>query len=258
MSRVECVALPRTQRRCGRCSAGVAEALRSPYVAVTAGHGELLAAVGLAPVGHRVHRAVLAHAGETVGHLEVAARSSRDRLTGRDRRLVEALAGPVAAAVHAGQMAREVQASRARILAVREAERSRLRADLHDGLGPSLSGVALGLEAAESSIAAHPQRVAEMLPVLRREVDVLVGEVRGIIDDLARTQVDLVAAVRGHVDSLLATGTAGRLSCSGPIEVLPGDVAVAAQRIAREALSNAVRHSRATQIRFPWPLPQMR
>ncbi len=228
--------------------AGVAEALRSPYVAVTAGHGELLAAVGLAPVGHRVHRAALAHAGETVGHLEVAARSSRDRLTGRDRKLVEALAGPVAVAVHAGRMAREVQASRSRILAVREAERSRLRADLHDGLGPSLSGVALGLEAAESSIADHPQRVAEMLPVLRREVDVLVAEVRGIIDDLGPTQVDLVAAVRGHVDSLLATGQQVAFCCSGPIEVLPGDVAVAAQRIAREALSNAVRHSRAAQI----------
>ena len=228
--------------------AGVAQALRSPYVGVTVGPDGPPATVGSADVGHQLHRVVLQHAGKTVGRLDVAARSTRDRLSARDRRLVEALAGPVAAAVDAGLMAREVQASRSRILAVREAERSRLRADLHDGLGPSLSGIALGLEAAQSSITAHPQRVAEMLPVLRHEVDSLVDEVRGIIDDLGPTEVDLVAAVRGHVDSLVATGQQVAFFCSGRVEALPGDVAVAAQRIAREALSNAARHSRATQI----------
>ncbi len=228
--------------------AGVAEALRSPYVAVTAGQGELLAAVGSPPADHRLHQVGLEHGGELVGRLDVSTRSSRDRLHGQDRRLLETLAGPVAAAVHAGLMAREVQASRARILAIREAERSRLRADLHDGLGPSLSGVALGLEAAESSIRVHPQRVAEILTVLRREVDALVGEVRGLIDDLGPTEVDLVAAVRGHVDSLVTTGQRVAFCCSGPVDGLPDDVAVAAQRIAGEALSNAARHSRASRI----------
>lgn len=227
--------------------AGVAEALRSPYVAVTAGD-ELLAAVGAEPAAHRMYRVALEHAGDCVGRLEVAARTSRDRLHRKDRRLLEALAGPVAAAVSAGLMTREVAASRSRILAVRQAERARLRADLHDGLGPSLSGVALGLEAAESSVATNPERVAGMLPVLRHEVDSLVDEVRGIIDDLGPTQVDLVAAVRGQVESLVATGRTIAFSCTGPVEGLDGDVAVAAQRIAREALSNAVRHAKATHI----------
>jgi signal transduction histidine kinase len=228
--------------------AGVAEALRSPSVAVTTGEGEVLAAVGVPPAGHRLHRVALEHAGESVGRLDVAARTARDRLSGRDRRLLEALAGPVAAAVSAGLLAREVEASRSRILAVRQAERARLRADLHDGLGPSLSGVALGLEAAESSVSVDPGRVAEMLPVLRREVDALVTEVRGIIDDLGPTQVDLVAAVRGQVESLVATGRTVAFSCTGPVDDLAGDVAVAAQRIAGEALSNAVRHAQATRI----------
>ena len=227
--------------------AGVAEALRSPYVAVTRGE-ELLAAVGVAPAGHRLHQISLEHAGESVGRLDVAARTSRDRLHGQDGRLLEALAGPVAAAVSAGLMTREVEASRSRILVVRQAERARLRADLHDGLGPSLSGVALGLEAAESSVAANPGRVAEMLPILRHEVDSLVTEVRAIIDDLGPTQVDLVAAVRGQVESLVATGRTVAFSCTGPVDGLAGDVAVAAQRIAGEALSNAVRHARATRI----------
>jgi signal transduction histidine kinase len=228
--------------------AGVAEALRSPYVAVTSGGAELLAAVGVPPAGHRLHQVALEHAGEAVGRLDVAARTARDRLNGRDRRLLEALAGPVAAAVSAGLMTREVEASRSRILAVRQAERARLRADLHDGLGPSLSGVALGLEAAESSVGTNPERVAGMLPVLRHEVDSLVAEVRGIIDDLGPTEVDLVAAVRGQVESLVATGRTVAFSCTGPVDGLAGDVAVAAQRIAGEALRNAVRHARATRI----------
>jgi signal transduction histidine kinase len=229
--------------------AGVAAALRSPYVAVTAAEGDGPSAeVGGSPSGHHLHRVALQHAGEVVGHLDVAARSSREGLSIRDRRLVEALAGPVAAALRASAMAREVEASRARILAVRETERTRLRNDLHDGLGPSLSGIALGLEAAESSIGTNPERAAEMLPVLRREVDSLIGEVRHIIDDLGPSELDLVAAVRGHVDSLVATGQRVSFTCTGVVEGLPGDVAVAAQRIAGEALSNAARHAGASRI----------
>jgi two-component system, NarL family, sensor kinase len=227
---------------------GIAEALRSPYVAVTGGDGVPLAEAGSAHARHRLHVVELEHAGEAVGRLLVAPRTTRDRFGAADRRLLDALAGPVAAAVRAGLMTQEVAASRARVLAVRESERSRLRADLHDGLGPSLSGVALGLEAAESSLAERPARVAEMLPVLRREVDHLVTEVRGIIDDLGPTQLDLVTALRGQVESASASGRVVELHHSGPVDRLPGAVAVAAHRIAGEALSNAVRHAGATRI----------
>jgi two-component system, NarL family, sensor kinase len=232
----------------GPMLAGIAEALRSPYVAVAAPDGEPLAAVGTPHVRHRLHEVELRHAGDLVGHLQVAPRTARDRFAALDRRLLDALAGPVAAAVRASLMTREVAASRARVLAVREAERSRLRADLHDGLGPSLSGVALGLEAAEASLSDRPERVAEMLPVLRREVDNLVTEVRAIIGDLGPTELDLVAALRGQVESASASGRLVELHHSGPVDQLPGDVAVAAQRIAGEALSNAVRHAGATRI----------
>jgi signal transduction histidine kinase len=225
----------------------VAEALRSPYVRVSTPDGGLLAEVGR-PGNHRLHVVDLSFGGEDVGRLAVAPRTARDRFGTADRRLLDALAGPVAAAVHAGLLTREVTASRARILAVREAERLRLRADLHDGLGPSLSGVALGLEAAEGALDAHPARVPEILGVLRQEVDKLVGEVRGIIDDLGPSEVDLVAAVRGHVETVAAAGHPVSFSHSGLGEPVPGAVAVAAQRIAGEALTNAVRHSRAAQI----------
>ncbi len=43
-------------------------------------------------------------------------------------------------------LADALSASRARLVQAREEERRRLRRDLHDGIGPTLAGVALGLD----------------------------------------------------------------------------------------------------------------
>jgi two-component system, NarL family, sensor kinase len=227
---------------------GIAEALRSPYVAVQDADGAPLAAVGV-PADLPVHEVALSYAGEPVGTLAVGGRTARNPLSAADRALVAALAGPVAVAVRAALMALEVAESRARVLAVREAERQRLRGDLHDGLGPSLSGVALGLEAARGSVLQHAERLPEILDVLHHEVESLVTEVRAIIDDLGPGDVDLLASLRGHVEAANAAGgVVVELAHTGPVDRLPGEVAVAAQRIAGEAFNNALRHASATRI----------
>lgn len=227
---------------------GVAQALRSPYVALHGRDGEVLAQVG--SLGDRpVHAVDLEYAGQAVGRLSAAGRTPRDPLGAADRRLLAALAVPVAAAVRAGLTARELDESRSRVLAVREGERRRLREDLHDGLGPSLSGVALGLEAARRSVGTHPARVPEILDVLHDEVESLVVEVRSIIEDLGPGDVDLSAAVRHHVDTVAAGGDVEvELAESGDLLAVPGEVAVTAHRIAGEALTNAVRHAHARRI----------
>jgi signal transduction histidine kinase len=227
--------------------AGIAEALRSPRVAVYDADG-VVTGVGAEANGHPVLRVPLEYAGARVGELVVAGRTERDGLGRADRRLVDALSGPVAAAVHAARTARELGESRARVLAVRESERTRLRADLHDGVGPSLSGISLGLEAAIGAVDTHPERVPEILDVVHREVGSLVSEVRGIIDDLGPVDVDLLAAVRRQVDAVVASGVCVALQHGGEV-LSPGPaVSVAAQRIAGEALTNAVRHAQATRI----------
>jgi signal transduction histidine kinase len=227
--------------------AGIAEALRSPRVAVVDGEVEV-AAVGSVDRSHPVHRVPLEYAGERIGELVVAARTERDRIGHTDRRLVAALSAPVAAAVHAARTARELSESRARVLAVREAERTRLRADLHDGVGPSLSGISLGLEAALGAVDTSPERVPEILGVVHREVGSLVTEVRGIIDDLGPADVDLLGSLRSQVEAVMASGIDVALRHGDSPVSAPPAVVVAAQRIAREALSNAVRHAHATRI----------
>jgi signal transduction histidine kinase len=228
---------------------GISRALRSPAVSVRDADGRVLGAVGTVRPD-AAYEVVLEYAGEQVGVLAVAARTEGERFGRRDRDLVAVLAGPVAAAVRARLLAAELAESRARVLAVREGERRRLREDLHDGLGPSLSGVSLGLEAARRAVTTQPARVPEILEVVHREVDGLVAEVRGIIDDLGPGEVDLVAAVRGQTEAVLATGDVEvELIHAGDFDDVPGEVAVAAQRIAGEALTNAVRHAAATTVR---------
>jgi signal transduction histidine kinase len=226
---------------------GIAAALRSPRVAVYDDQG-VVAEVGTAVEGHPEHRVQLEYAGAEVGELVVAGRTEHDRLGRTDRRLVAALSGPVAAAVHAARSARELGESRARVLAVRESERTRLRADLHDGVGPSLSGISLGLEAALGAVARNPERVPEILGIVHREVGSLVSEVRGIIDDLGPADVDLLASLQRHVEAVATAGVCVELRHGRETPRLDAQVAVAAQRIAGEALTNAARHAGATRI----------
>lgn len=226
-------------------AAAVAGAVRSPYVAVVAPQGTVLAEAGT-PVPHAAEEVVLRHEGEAVGVLRVARRTPKDAFSAADQRILTALAGPVAVAVRAVRLTEELGESRTRVIAVRESERRRLRNDLHDGLGPSLSGVALGIEAALR--AEDPQAVGEILRVVHHEVAGLVGEVRGLIDELGPAGLEpggLVTSLRAQAEAVGAlAGVVVSVDAEQP-PPLPGPVEVALHRVAGEALTNVARHAGA-------------
>jgi signal transduction histidine kinase len=137
----------------------------------------------------------------------------------------------------------------------REEERRRLRRDLHDGLGPQLAGITLGLEIAARTTAREESTVASLVETLRAETAASVEEVRRIIADLrppALDQIGLVTALRQHAD-LLSSRSSGRLrvdvTAGHPLPPLPAAVEVAAYRIALEAMTNTARHSGAHACR---------
>ncbi|MFI6521073.1 sensor histidine kinase [Spirillospora sp. NPDC050679] len=164
--------------------------------------------------------------------------------------LVGAFAAGAAVAHLAGiphllRMTSDLQRSRERILAGREEERRRLRNDLHDGLGPTLAGLAHSLDAARLTLAGEPERIEPVLTELRDRLAVTVGEIRELAHGLRPPALDDLGLV-GAIESL-ADGCSDRVDVrfDGDPEDLPAAVEVAAYRIVTEAVSNIRRHARA-------------
>lgn len=228
--------------------ATVTAAVRAPGASVLDDGGRVLATEGSTADGATLPLRV---SGRSVGGLHVAARAPGEAYSQGDRRLLAALAPQVAAVVRALGLAEALEAERDRVVAATRVERDRLRRDLHDGLGPSLSGVGLGLQALDDATAAGDgATAAELLCRIREEVAAAVGEVRQIIDGLRPAVLDgvgLAAAVRRHADAV-AAGVQVDLDVAD-LPPLPPGVETAAYRIAQEALTNVVRHAGARRVR---------
>lgn len=230
--------------------ASISSTLRLPYVAIES-RDRRLAAVGQRPTAGPPVIIELEYDGAPVGTLTVALRPGERRLADIDRRVLATLAAPLAVAVHAMAVSAELQESRERIVEAREEERRRLRRELHDGLGPTLTGIAFAADAAANQIQ-DPARAGELLATLRRDARTALADVRRVVDDLrppALDELGLIGALRQRADQLSwrADGAAVQVRMEVPAQVppLPAAVEVAAYRIATEALTNVARHSRA-------------
>ena len=190
--------------------------------------------------------------GEQVGVLEVVPRAGQSRLGHADHRVLAALAGPVASAAYAFRLSGDLADSHRRLLGAREEERRRLRRDLHDGLGPQLAGVVMGLDVVRSSLArGETTRAAELSGTVTDQARTAVEDVRRLVSGLRPPVLDdlgLVGALRSAGPASVGHGPVVTVTSEGELEPLPAAVEVAAYRIAQEAMTNAVRHSAATRI----------
>jgi two-component system NarL family sensor kinase len=231
--------------------AAIREALRLPYVAVEH-EGKILAADGEPPP--QLHSWPLTYDGRPVGNIQCGLRRGERRMSDADAPALGMLAAPVAAALHATLLTNDLQASRERIIATQEEERHRLRRELHDGLGPTLTGIAFGADAAANLIDTHPEQATDLLTTLRRDTRAALADVRRLVDDLrprALDELGLVGALQQRADQLAwrADGQSVDVKLEVPSEMppLPAAVEVATYRVATEALTNVVRHSKATE-----------
>jgi signal transduction histidine kinase len=230
----------------------VASALRSPYVAVHLGDDPTPAAETGQPSASvpTVSVPLLLH-GRSAGSLVVAQRTAREPFGRRDLTLLDGLAPQVAVAAHAAALTRDLRASRESLVLAREEERRRIRRDLHDGLGPALAGVALGIDAARRSLPRGTGEAGDLdavLAELTTEVQVAVADVRRLVHDLrppVLDQLGLVPAVVEYAARLTERGGPAISVSAGDLPVLPAAVEVAAYRTVTEALTNVARHSGA-------------
>ncbi|MET7402520.1 histidine kinase, partial [Dactylosporangium sp. NPDC005572] len=140
-----------------------------------------------------------------------------------------------------------------RAVAALEEERRRVRRDLHDGLGPALTGIAYSADAVANLLHANPGEAAQILRDLRGEARDAIAEIRRIVYGLrprALDELGLVGAVRQQVSRLrTADGRFLTVTFDAARDLaenaagLPAAVEVAAYRMAVEALTNVARHA---------------
>ncbi|WP_248959515.1 sensor histidine kinase [Sphaerisporangium perillae] len=201
-------------------------------------------------VGETPRQIPLVWHGETVGHLLLGPPGARRFAAAHDERVLSTLAPYAADVAHAVRMAADLQRSRERILTAREEERRRLRRDLHDGLGQTLSSMAMTINLARSSLKTSPESADTLLRDLRTGMDAVSGDIRQLVYGLRPPALDdlgLADAVR----ALAGEGPpAATVETTGELSDLPAAVEVAVYRIVQEALTNMRRHAHATSARI--------
>jgi two-component system NarL family sensor kinase len=233
--------------------ATVERALRLKYVAIefTGRAGPEVAASTGEPTAD-THRLPLTFSGEPVGTLVAGGTGVLRR---RDRVALAEIAAHLGAAVHTARLTRDLRRSRDRLVRAREEERRRLLHELHDGLGPTLAAIALGIDAARGAVAGGSGTAALLLR-LRAELADAIAEIRRLAHGLrppVLDQIGLVAAVRAYAGALASrTAQIGgheavtiMLEAPTVMPKLPASVDVAAYRIVCEALTNVTRHASA-------------
>lgn len=152
---------------------------------------------------------------------------------------------------------RNETATRERVEAAREEERTRIARELHDELGSTLTRVRWDIEALEKEVTASPQTspvVHERFEEAARLVDSTLESIQRIAAELRPTILDdlgLVASLESQVQQFQrSTGITCRLDVlideeeGGPTRTQ----ATALFRIVQEALTNVTRHARASLV----------
>ncbi|CAM3612292.1 histidine kinase [Smaragdicoccus niigatensis] len=229
----------------------IRSALRLPYA-------ELRDRAGLvASSGERVslvETIQLEHAGAHLGELVVGVRVGQRRLSTADQSVLALIASPLALAIHTATLSAEVQRSAEEASRARTAERRRLRHDLHDGLGPLLTGIAFHADAADNLHVRDPERAHLLVTSIRETVAEAISEVRVLLDQLRPTSVEelgLVGAIEHHAVSMSQRADGSRLMIVIDADDLPQLSPVAETaifRVVSEALNNVARHSAAERV----------
>jgi PAS domain S-box-containing protein len=145
--------------------------------------------------------------------------------------------------------AAELRAARRRIIEAADAARAQLTRDLHDGAQQQFVSAVLNLDLAERKITAEPEKATRLRQMAIEQARQGIEELRKLAAGIhpgILTDRGLCAAVRALASRLpipaTVTGTLDRR--------LPTPVEASVYFFISEALTNAIKHSRAEQIRI--------
>jgi signal transduction histidine kinase len=185
--------------------------------------------------------------GEVFGNLYLTNKTGEDEFTEMDQELSVGLASAAGVAIENARLHTRVQQ-----LAVVE-DRERIARDLHDTVIQRLFATGLSLQATARMARSDPSATASRIDAAVDDLDITIKHIRSAIFALESSHTSdnqlrsRVMATLEEAASVL--GFEPHVLFDGPIDTgVPDDIAEEMLAIVREALSNATRHSQATQV----------
>lgn len=241
----------------------VAETLRLPFVALdrlTPAGRVRSAAVGLPPASgaraaldHRAHADQIsvfpiAFGGQPLAEMLVTPRVGQDSLNATDRELLSDLATQAGPALYAGRLIDELTDSRERLRLGRLEERAALRRALHDGISPTLAGIAIAAAAARVREPGDPT-VHRLLDRIEQEAGTGSTTLRALLAGLrppGLSELGLAAAIEQRAAELgEAAGIPFDVRNQEPLPALDPDVEQTAYLVTVEGMVNVAKHAAA-------------
>jgi signal transduction histidine kinase len=138
------------------------------------------------------------------------------------------------------------------LLEIAENERRRIGFDLHDDLGQKLTGMALMMKGLERRLAAESHHCVEEAGRIHTLMQEVIQHTHNLARQFSSLDVkgdDLVAVLQGlaaNVKKLFEVNCA--VTVKGCPPSLPPNATVQFYKIAQEAVSNAIKHGKATEV----------
>ncbi|SMP77175.1 PAS domain-containing sensor histidine kinase [Noviherbaspirillum suwonense] len=135
------------------------------------------------------------------------------------------------------------------LLNVQEAERARIAAELHDEVGQMMTALKLGLQSMRGAARSvgWEAKLADCIQLAAGLLD----RIRNLSLDLRPPllgEIGLAGALDAHVKNLAEMSGQNIEFDAGRLQRLSPQIEIACFRVAQEALTNAVRHAKATRI----------
>jgi signal transduction histidine kinase len=228
-----------------------------------AGGGEVIEQ--LAQAGRSVPFIIITGQGDERVAVEMMKRGALDYLV-KDANFIELLPTMVRRAL--GQLERDRRLATAeqerkqleqQILEISEREQRRIGQDLHDGLGQHLTGIELMTQALEQRLAGKSRTEAAQAGKIAQHVRDAIRQTRGLARGLSPVELDangLMSALHeltANVQNMFRVKCSFR--CDQPVLMAENAVATHLFRIAQEAVSNAIKHGKATEIEIALTIP---
>lgn len=132
-------------------------------------------------------------------------------------------------------------------------ERERIAREMHDGISQTLFSISLGMELAKKQVMKDPAHAVRTLDDLESQLSASAAEIRRLIYDLRPMKLQemgLVGSVQTWVrEATRGSEVKGKTEVIGTACTLKPSQEACLYRVAKEAVSNAVRHSGATSLK---------